>query len=355
MEKSYKKITIKDIAELAGVSIGTVDRVIHNRGEVSKKTSDKILKITKTLNYQPHVLASALASKKNMLFSVLMPANDSESSFWKIPLVGIDKAINEIKHYGIRCTKHLYSISDKQSFIEEAYQAISQNPDGMIIVPALQDEAARIAKLCNEKEIPFAFFNSSLESKGQICFVGQDAMQSGRLAGKLMDLCTNEGYEILVISITSFLKNNRHILERKQGFIEYFERSSNNTRKLRTLDIDSLNIGDLYLELRKVFSEDNSIKGVFVTNSRVFHIAHFLESEKLQNISLIGYDLTKENIIYLEKEIITFLINQKPVEQAYRSVLSLFNKLFLKQDVPKEIHLPIEIVTKENLKYYDEY
>jgi LacI family transcriptional regulator len=70
---------------------------------------------------------------------------------------------------------------------------------------------------------------------------------------------------------------------------------------------------------------------------------------------LIGYDLTPENIHYLEKGTISFLINQKPVEQGYRAVFSLFNKIVLKKDVPSEILLPIDIVTKENLKYYEEY
>jgi LacI family transcriptional regulator len=49
------------------------------------------------------------------------------------------------------------------------------------------------------------------------------------------------------------------------------------------------------------------------------------------------------------------LINQKPIEQAYRAMTALFNKVVLKKEVPKEIILPIDIVVKENLKYYEEY
>ncbi|MFW5657196.1 MAG: LacI family DNA-binding transcriptional regulator, partial [Bacteroidota bacterium] len=73
MIKNTKKIRIKDIAQLAGVSIGTVDRVIHNRGEVSEKTREKILNIVKEMNFEPDILASTLASKKTFRFAVLFP------------------------------------------------------------------------------------------------------------------------------------------------------------------------------------------------------------------------------------------------------------------------------------------
>ncbi len=355
MEKPDKKITIKDIAELAGVSIGTVDRVIHNRGEVSTKTKEKILKITKTLNFQPDVLASALASKKNTKFAIIMPIADRDSSFWKIPNIGIEKALDEIGHYGVNYSKYLFSISDKNSFLEEAHKALNDNPDGILIAPSFQKEAAEIAQLCSEKQIPYVFFNSSIPDQNQLCYVGQDAMQSGRVAAKLMDYGVEKGSEILIVSILSFLKNNNHILDRNQGFLEYFENKKERNIKLISIDIESLNIGDVYNALRGAFMEHPKIRGIFVTNSRVFHVAHFIESEMISNINLIGYDLTSENIPYLEKDIITFLINQKPIEQAYRAIFALFNKIVLKKDAPNEILLPIDIVTKENLKYYEEY
>lgn len=353
MDKPDKKITIKDIAQLAGVSIGTVDRVIHNRGEVSIKTKEKVLKITKTLNFQPDVLASALATKKNLRFASLMPAADNESSFWKAPQLGIDKALKEVEHYGVINSSFLFSVSDRNSFLVEAQKALSENPDGLLIAPSLQKEASEIAAICFEKKIPFVFFNSNLPDQNQICYVGQDSIQSGIVAAKLMDYGLKHGSEVLVISIYSFLKNNSHILNRKKGFLNYFQKMEDRGIKLHSLEIDSFNVGDIYNELRKALKANPNIKGIFVTNSRVFHVARFIESEKLRNIILIGYDLTQENTPYLEKNIITFLINQKPVEQAYRAFYALFNKIVLKKNVPKEILLPIDIVTKENLSYYE--
>jgi len=353
MENPEKKITIKDIAQLSGVSIGTVDRVIHNRGEVSIKTKERILRIIDTLKFQPDVLASALASKKNIRFATLMPAPDNESSFWKAPQLGFDKAIREVQHYGVIHSSYLFSVSDRNSFSFEFEKALHENPDGLLIAPSIQKEALELAGICAEKKIPFVFFNSTLPDQNQICYVGQDSFQSGIVAARLMDYGLKSGSEILVVSIYSFLKSNSHILNRKQGFMSYFQNTMDRGIKLHSIEIDSFNVGDIYSELRTAFKANPKINGIFVTNSRVFHVARFIEAEKLKDIILIGYDLTLENTPYLEKGLITFLINQKPIEQAYRAFYALFNKIVLKKDVPKEILLPIDIVTKENLRYYE--
>ena len=51
-----KKVTLKQIAELAEVSIGTVDRALNNRGRINTETKDKILKIADELHYKPNLL-----------------------------------------------------------------------------------------------------------------------------------------------------------------------------------------------------------------------------------------------------------------------------------------------------------
>ena len=58
------KIRIKDIAEMAGVSEGSVDRILHNRGNVSKKSEAKIRAVLDKINYKPNKYASVLASNK---------------------------------------------------------------------------------------------------------------------------------------------------------------------------------------------------------------------------------------------------------------------------------------------------
>ncbi len=69
-----KKATIKDVAQAANISIGTVDRVMHNRGGVSKKTEEKIKRIAAELNYTPSTIAQALVTQKNNIkIAVIYP------------------------------------------------------------------------------------------------------------------------------------------------------------------------------------------------------------------------------------------------------------------------------------------
>src|SRR5664280_334399 len=91
-----KKSRIKDIAKIAGVSIGTVDRVIHNRGEVAEKTRLKVERILKDTNYSPNLMAQVLKSKKRFHLVSLLPTPSEDNSFWKKHSLGIARAIDEL-------------------------------------------------------------------------------------------------------------------------------------------------------------------------------------------------------------------------------------------------------------------
>ena len=78
-------ITIKDIAKEANVSEGTVDRVLHNRGGVSKKTEAKIKVILEYHNFSVNPVASALAMKNKYCIAALIPEYNESDLFWKSP------------------------------------------------------------------------------------------------------------------------------------------------------------------------------------------------------------------------------------------------------------------------------
>jgi len=84
-------VTVRGIAEKAGVSIGTVDRVIHNRGRVSPETRDKILGIIAESGYTPNPIARHLKLNKKHTFAVIMPAPYEDSSYLASSLRGYAK------------------------------------------------------------------------------------------------------------------------------------------------------------------------------------------------------------------------------------------------------------------------
>jgi LacI family transcriptional regulator len=104
--------------------------------------------------------------------------------------------------------------------------------------------------------------------------------------------------------------------------------------------------------LTETFDRNPDITAIFVTNSRVFSVARFIEKKGIKNVLLIGYDFIDENIQALRKGLINFLICQKPEEQGYRGVMALYHHLILKIPIANIDYMPIDIITKENYEFY---
>lgn len=337
---------------MAGVSAGTIDRVIHNRGEVSDITRNKVIRIIKESHYVPDILARTLASKKIFRFAVLFPKENPDSSFWSKPLIGVNKALKEVGHYGIVGEKYLFDQFNRTSFKRQTEKIIQQEPDAILIAPFYHEETTGLIENCNKRNIPYVFVNSDFQDNGKLSFIGQDSKQSGYLAARLMNYSIETGSRILIVNISKVPDNHKHILNRQTGFESYFQENSKQKTDILVHNIKDMDKNSVDNSLHEIFLRSSGIKGVFVTNSKVHKIARFIEENKLENLRLIGYDLTEENIKYVEENIIDFLINQRPVEQGYGGIMTLFNHFVLNKRVKKEQHLPIDIITKENYKFY---
>ena len=86
-EQHMSKVRIKDIAAFARVSVGTVDRVIHKRGEVSESTRERIEQLLKEFNYKPDIAARSLALKREIHLAVLMPDIVNDHMQHRCPLL----------------------------------------------------------------------------------------------------------------------------------------------------------------------------------------------------------------------------------------------------------------------------
>ena len=65
--------TLKDVAKASGLTVGTVSRVLNNRGYISDKTREKVYQVMKELNYQPNETARALSKQKSNTIGVILP------------------------------------------------------------------------------------------------------------------------------------------------------------------------------------------------------------------------------------------------------------------------------------------
>ena len=111
-----KKVGVKDIAAKAGVSIGTVDRVLHNRGEVKEETRRMVMKIVEELGYQPNLQAKSLSSKKTTHIAIVFPDSSDNNPYWEKPIEGIKKAAEELASYNTQVSYVFFDASNEESF-----------------------------------------------------------------------------------------------------------------------------------------------------------------------------------------------------------------------------------------------
>jgi LacI family transcriptional regulator len=108
-------MTLKKIAKLSGVSIGTVDRVLHGRGRVSKSTELKIKKIIEKHGYKPNIFASHLSSSRLYTFGIMIPNRNQDGKYWAILENGIEKALKELSIYNIKAEYFFFDRHDENS------------------------------------------------------------------------------------------------------------------------------------------------------------------------------------------------------------------------------------------------
>ena len=342
---------VREIARLAKVSIGTVDRVIHNRVGVSQKTKETILAIMKELDYQPNILARRLASKKILIFAVLIPSSSQETEFWEAPLKGVEQAESEIKNYGIKIEKYFFDSNNKYSFITQSKLILKSNVDGILMAPIFIEESLEFSKSCVLLKIPHVLINSDIPNEARLSYIGPELFQSGYLSAKMMNYIVSKGEKILIINIAKEINSYHHLLRKEEGFRSYFSNTHKNNEIIK-IDINSTDYASISIKLKETLALHPQIKAFFVTNSRVFSIAQFLEETNRVDIHLVGYDFLDQSIEYLKKGTIDFLICQKPQEQGYKGIMALYQNLVLNLEVEKTHFMPIDIITKENYNFY---
>jgi LacI family transcriptional regulator len=347
-----KKARIKDIALLAGVSIGTVDRVLHERGEVAEKTREKIKKIAKDLEYSPNFIARALKTRKKLNLVSLLPEPTEESAFWNKHPQGIRRALDELDPFPVTLTEVHFDLLDEVDFQNKTKAVMALNPDGIILAPIFKAESIVFCNLLYKKHIPFVFVDGYIKETKFLSYTGEDIFQSGRVAGQLTDMVTPPDKDILIVNITRNLKNVHHLNFRTKGFLSYFPDSGRNKGKKVNLTIGDPVSENIKKEIDRALNRNPDIRSIFITGSKSFKIADYIKSEGINSINLIGYDLLDKNVEYLKSGVIRFLLGQRPEEQTYRGVRKLFDFLSLNKIPEKMEYLPIDVVTSENVNFF---
>ena len=340
-------ITIKEIAKKAEVSIGTVDRVLHNRGRVAEATKIKVLKIAKEGNYSSNVYARNLKLNKTYTIAVVLPP---ENFYWKKQKEGITRGIEAYASMGFALKEYVLEGTDKPILNETIKLVLNAKPDGIILSPGFFDRNSSELDMLKSSKIPYVFVDSNIANGGNLTFIGQDSFKSGQVAAGLLDKGFFDPYELFIITFSESDLAQKTILSRVEGLRHYY--AQNLTTKINIHEInferDKISISQL-MDMLKASKKPIHL---FVPNSSSYLLGSALLSLKNQlKLRFVGYDLLDANVKLLENGVLDYIIHQKPELQGRLAVQALYNLLVLGKRVEEHQYMPLDIITKENLEY----
>lgn len=348
-----KKITIKEIAELSGVSRGTVDRILHGRGSVSPEKLSAVEEVLQKVGYKFNLHTSAVSLTREYRLSVCMPAY-GPGEYWFAVASGIEKATEEYSDIRIALRNVAFDQFDLKSFRTACTALMEQEPDGVIIGPIFERETLELCRLLEMKSIPYAFVDGGVEEADPIASFTTDQTAGGYLLARLLHDRMRHTGEIALFD-AEYLGNaiTGNLSSRRQGVMEYLSENHMKTTIYGKFSMQEPERNAVYLER---FLDDNpQVGGIAVLNSRGHIISDALEELGVSNLAVAGFDLTYNNIRCIKKGTLDFVISQRPMLQGFHAVKSMLSYLLYRgKGQEKSRYMPLDIIFKENLLFYQE-
>ena len=346
-----KKTTIKDIARLTGLSKGTVDRVLHNREGVSKKSYAKVMEVIKDMGYEPNVYASLLAQNKKRIIVVVLPSCE-KGEFWELVEKGIAKSQDSCSSLGITLQSVHYDQYDLESFRTACRKVLDMEPAGVVLPPMFKNETFVFVDKLNARGIPFVYIDSKLESDSYLAYFGMPIYQSGYLCAHIL---TDEQHpkEVAIVRI----QRDKHgqsdpTINRREGFIDYMTEHFPGC-ELHNVFINPNKPKEIDGILEHFFAEHPGVRHIAMFNSRIYLITSFLDKHPEKKYRVVGFDNLAANIESLKNGTVTALIAQRPDDQAVKAIGALSDLLvFGREPSRKDNFMPMDVLTRFNAEYY---
>ncbi len=352
--------TIKDIANRVGVSTGTVDRILHNRGRFSPETAERVLQAVKELKYTPNMHARGLKKTADTRFAAILPESHLDAGYWHMVLQGVHRAKTEFSAFGCAIKVFTYDYHHHTDYGRLLEQITQWSPQALLV--AASDSETLGAKIAN-LQLPVVLIDSDIEAlSSRLAYIGQDTYQSGVLAGRLMELLLAGGADFAgqvgqatggatgSLLIINPVYANPYLKQRLEGFSAY---QAEHFPHIPSVEINQIIEPQEYESLLQYyFAEPARLpSGIFVTNASVYDFAAYLQAkgEPYTSIPVVGYDLIFGAASLVEQGVINFVLTQQPIEQGYLGMQTLYNRFVLNQPVEEKHIMPLNIITKENV------
>ncbi|MCQ2268092.1 MAG: LacI family DNA-binding transcriptional regulator [Bacteroidaceae bacterium] len=351
MDELQGRVRIKDIAEQAGVSVGTVDRVLHGRPNVSEKSRKKVEEVLKQIDYQPNMYASALASNKRYKFFCMLPQH-KPGEYWSEIEQGINRAQRAYNDFNITVNLFYYDPFNPESFKASSREMLKNGtPDGVIISPSMKEATSELTEKLDEMDIPFVFIDSNIPELHPLAFCAQHPTQSGYFAARILYMVDPTSEIGIFRQAEDGVIGSNQQRDREAGFKKYMHKHHPKAI-IHTLELPSKRFGRQFDKMDEFFQAHPNMHSGICFNSKVFGIGEYLEKRNIKHFHLMGYEHLDRNNECLKNGFVEFLIAQHPWKQGYDCTKILIDYLILKKDISRQNFVPIELLTAENMDFY---
>ncbi|MDD3251572.1 MAG: LacI family DNA-binding transcriptional regulator [Lachnospiraceae bacterium] len=340
------KITIKDIAREAGVSLGSVHLALADKAGVSDSTRQRIKEIAQRLDYKPNILASNL-KRETRTVAVALPKRDAKSRFYHDYMWNaIADAEAMAKELNLQILKLEYT-----NLPETLYQIDLSEISGLITVGYPEEDYDEAIHRVTDAGIPTILVDNDMPESGRMSCLQPDTQSIGELTGELLlDMIHRIDGKILVCGGSRKYPNHYRIVD---AVSEYLEAAHVKDRVLKVYLEDVDQDGGAYLEQ---LLRDEQVCGCCSVNSRTTKTLAeaLLNSGKAHYIPAIGNGLFRESAQYLKDGVLTALIDKRPYEQCYRAFHTMADLLAKAiQPAGAVMYVGADVVFRSNLSQYD--
>ena len=340
--------TMKEIAKLAGVSRGTVDRVINNRGAVNPETERSIRAIVESLNYSPNLAGKNLAvRKKKLKFGFVLFGVLSQDSYFADVFEGIESRAAELSEFGVTVEVRESGLYEPEKQIECIDELVALGINGLVITPINHPMLAKKIKELTKAGIPVVTSNSDILNCGRIAYVGSHYYKNGQTAAGLMNLVSAGTANIGIIS------GSPHVLCNSERILGFIDCSTIHYPDLKVVDISVNNDFDdeSYTSTLEMLSKYPEIDSLYLTAAGVSGVCRAVVERGLAGkLKIISFDATAPICQLVDDGVVTVTIAQQPFVQGALPLDILLNYISNGALPEKELnYTEIEIKIKESI------
>ena len=330
---NMKYITLKMVAERAGVSVNTASRAINNKSDINEETKKRILKVAQELGYVRNDTAVALRTKKTGTIGVVIA--DNRNPFYAEVLNGMEEAARE-KNYHIILANTQRDYKKEEDAIN---LLLAKRVDGLLITP-VQDRDDDIKNLI-DANIPFVVVGRDFENI-ELDAIYNDEVKGGFLATEYL---IKKGHKRIAL-IDGFLYKSP-----AKGRLEGYKKALNKYRI--SLDESLISVGDINMEdgyerTKQMLEKNLDFTAIFAYNDMMaFGAMQAIKEKNLripEDIGLVGYDDIPFSSL-ISPALTTIRLRKQDL--GMESVKLLLSRINGKQKKMKKIMLDVELIIRE--------